>query len=143
MTIKQLSVFVENKAGRLAVITSALAKAGVDIRAISVADTSDFGILRLIVDKPDTAVQALKDAGMTVSLTNVIGVCIDDVMGRFAKLTNVLNDNGVCIEYVYAFVSRQHGKAYIILRVDNEEKAIDALKTENVDFLTEQDVQAM
>ena len=85
MQIKQLSIFVENKAGRLAEITAVLANANIDIRAISIADTSDFGILRLIVDNPDEAVEALKQAGMTVSLTSVIAIGIDDRPGEFAK----------------------------------------------------------
>ena len=136
MQIKQLSVFVENKPGRLAEITEALAKANVDIRAISVADTSDFGILRVIVDKPDDAVKALKEGGMTVSLTNVIAVGIDDKPGSFAKSVRVLADAGLEIEYMYAFVSRDKGKAYIIIRADDGEKAAELLEKSGVQILT-------
>lgn len=143
MKIKQLSVFVSNKPGRLADITKILADADVDIRAISVADTSDFGILRLIVDKPDVAVKALKEASLTVSLTDVIGICIDDVKGRLSQILAKLNSRNVSVEYVYAFVSRQHGKAYIILRVDNDDMAIKVLSKENVEYLTDSDVQEM
>ena len=94
MQIQQLSVFIENKPGRLAEITEVLAGAEIDIRAISVADTSDFGILRVIVDRPQDAVDALKAHGMTVSLTNVIAVGIPDVSGSFAKVVRLLSDKG-------------------------------------------------
>ena len=95
MQIQQISVFVENKSGRLAEITEALAAANVDIRAVSIADTSDFGILRLIVNKPKEAVEALKAAGLTVSLTSVIAMGIDDQPGEFAKAMRVLADNQI------------------------------------------------
>ena len=106
MQIQQLSIFVENKSGRLAEITEILGRANVDIRAISVADTSDFGILRLIVDKPQDAVKALKEAGLTVSLTRVIAVGIDHRPGEFAKAMRILADADISVEYMYAFISR-------------------------------------
>ena len=95
MQIQQLSIFVENKSGRLAEITRVLANADVDLRAVSIADTSDFGILRLIVDKPLEAVAALKAAKMTVSLTNVIAIGIEDKPGAFADAMAVLAKNGI------------------------------------------------
>ena len=128
MKIKQLSIFVENKAGRLAEITKTMAEAGIDIRAISVADTSDFGILRLIVDNPDKAVESLRAANMTVSLTEVIGIGIQDKPGEFAKAMAVMAAADVTIEYLYAFISRDQGKASVILRVDDNDKAIEALQ---------------
>lgn len=143
MQIKQLSIFVENKPGRLAEITEVLAVANVDILAISVADTSDFGILRVIVDKPDEAVKAIKAAGMTVSLTNVIAVGIDDQPGSFAKSARVLADAGLTIEYVYAFVSRDKGMAYIIIRADNGERAGAVLAKNGVKILSEEDLYDM
>ena len=124
MQIQQLSIFVENKSGRLAEITEILGQAGVDIRAISVADTSDFGILRLIVDKPKEAVEALRAANLTVSLTSVIAVGIDDKPGEFAKAMRVLADGEIGVEYMYAFISRDKGKAYVILRVLESDKAV-------------------
>jgi len=136
MQIKQLSVFVENKPGRLAEITEVLAAANVDIRAISVADTSDFGILRVIVDKPNEAVTALKTSGMTVSLTDVIAIGIDDQPGSFAKYIRALADAGLAIEYMYAFVSRDKGKAYIIIRADQGDKASQVLSEVGADILT-------
>lgn len=143
MQIKQLSVFVENKPGRLAEITEALANADVDIRAISVADTSDFGILRVIVDRPDQAVKALKESGMTVSLTEVIAVGIDDVPGSFAKSVRVLADAGLAIEYMYAFVSRDKGKAYIIIRADDGMRAANVLIESGVRILTPEELYHM
>ncbi len=143
MKIKQLSIFVENKAGRLAEITKTMADAGIDIRAISVADTSDFGILRLIVDNPDKAVASLRAAHMTVSLTEVIGIGIQDRPGEFAKAMAVLAKAGVTIEYLYAFISRDKGKASVILRVDSNDKAICALQQEQIHLLSSEDIAGM
>ena len=135
MQIQQLSIFVENKSGRLAEITEILGTAGVDIRAISVADTSDFGILRLIVDKPKEAVEALRAANLTVSLTSVIAVGIDDKPGEFAKAMRVLADGEIGVEYMYAFISRDKGKAYVILRVLESDKAVECLKASGISLL--------
>ena len=101
MKIQQLSIFVENREGRLAQITEVLAAAQIDIRAISVADTSDFGILRLIVNDPEQAVKALKAAGMTVSLTDVIGIGINDRPGEFSKAMRILADHHITVEYMW------------------------------------------
>ena len=136
MQIQQLSIFVENKSGRLAEITEILGQAGVDIRAISVADTSDFGILRLIVDKPKEAVEALRAANLTVSLTSVIAVGIDDKPGEFAKAMRVLADVEIGVEYMYAFISRDKGKAYVIIRTDKSARAAEVLTEKGVELLT-------
>lgn len=143
MLIKQLSIFVENKAGRLAEITDIIAKAGIDIRALSIADTTNFGILRLIVDKPDEAEKALKDAGLTVSLTDVIAIGIPDQPGGFASAAKCLADAGMGVEYMYAFVSRDKGRAYVILRVNDDKKAIEALQKGGVEILTSERVYTM
>ena len=143
MKIQQLSIFVENREGRLAQITEVLAAAQIDIRAISVADTSDFGILRLIVDDPEKAVKALKAAGMTVSLTDVIAIGINDKPGEFAKAMRILADHHITVEYMYAFISRDKGKAFVIIRVDNDEKAVEALKDTGVTLLTAEEIHGM
>ena len=143
MKIQQLSVFVENKEGRLAEITDALAKANIDIRAISIADTSDFGILRLIVDRPDEAVTALKEANMTVSLTSVIAIGITDKPGEFAKAMKVLAENHIVIEYMYAFISRDKGRAFVILRVNDEEQAVQALTGAGIMILSSVEIHGM
>lgn len=140
MQIKQLSIFVENKEGRLAEITQILAENQVDIRALSLADTTDFGILRIIVNNPDVAVKALRDKGMTVSLTNVIAIGIADKPGGFAQAVKILSEADISIEYLYAFVSRSGGTAYVILRVENNEKAIEVLKNAGFAILTQSDI---
>ena len=135
MYIKQLSVFVENKDGRLAEITTIIANAGIDIRALSIADTTDFGILRLVVDKPYEAEEALKNAGLTVSLTDVIAIGIPDRPGGFAETISAVADKDVGVEYMYAFISREHDRAYLIMRVADNEKALSALKAHGCDIL--------
>ena len=143
MKTKQLSIFVENKVGRLAEITKTMAEAGIDIRAISVADTSDFGILRLIVDNPDKAVESLRAANMTFSLTEVIGIGIQDKPGEFAKAMAVMAAADVTIEYLYAFISRDQGKASVILRVDDNDKAIEALQRQGIQLLSSEAIAGM
>lgn len=143
MKIQQLSIFVENREGRLAQITEVLAEAQIDIRAISVADTSDFGILRVIVDDPEKAVKALKAAGMTVSLTDVIAIGVDDRPGEFSKAMRVLADHHITVEYMYAFISRDKGKAFVIIRVENDEKAVEVLKGEGVTLLNAEEIYRM
>ncbi len=140
MQVQQLSVFVENKSGRLAEITEAIAGAGVDIRALTIADTRDFGILRLIVDNPQKAEEVLKAAGMTVSITSVIMMGISDQPGEFAKAMRILADNHISVEYMYAFVSKDSGKASIIIRTDEVERGIQILGENGVTILTQEDI---
>ncbi|MBQ4348963.1 MAG: ACT domain-containing protein [Clostridia bacterium] len=138
MIIKQISIFVENKKGRLAEITETLAKAGANIRALSIADTTDFGILRLIVDKPDESAAALKEAGITVSVTNVIAVGIDDVPGAFSRPMRILADAEIDVEYMYAFITRKSERAYVILRVADNDAAAKVLLDKGVELLDEE-----
>ena len=140
MTIKQLSVFVENKQGRLSEITGILQGAGVDIRALSLADTTDFGILRLIVDKEDVAEAALRGAGLTVSLPPVIAAGIADRPGGLAEAMALLRDGGISVEYMYAFISRRKEMAYVILRVDDNGKAAELLQKAAFPLLTEEEI---
>ena len=140
MQVQQLSVFVENKSGRLAEITEAIAKAGVDIRALTIADTRDFGILRLIVDDPRKAEDVLREAGMTVSITSVLMMGLSDRPGEFAKAMRVLADNAISVEYMDAFVSKDSGKASIIIRTDELERGIEVLKENGVTILTQEDI---
>ena len=143
MQIQQLSIFVENKSGRLAEITEALANANVDIRALSIADTSNFGILRLIVDKPEQAVAILKEKHLTVLLTNVIAVGINDQPGEFAKAMRVLANNNIGVEYMYAFISRAKGKAYVIIRAEQDQKALEVLEAGGITILTAEEFYGM
>ena len=137
MNIKQLSIFVENKQGRLAEITEIITKANANIRALSIADTTDFGILRLIVDTPDAAAEALREAGVTVSVTNVIAIGIDDTPGAFSAPMRILSDAGVDVEYMYAFITRKSEKAYVILRVADNDIATKALSDKGIELLDE------
>ena len=127
MTVQQLSVFVENKSGRLAKITDILSKNNIDIRALSVADTTDYGIIRLIVNNPKIACEVLKAEEYTVKLTEVIVVALDDRVGALARTLSLLDANGIGVEYLYAFIGRDNGRAFIILRVEDNNKAIAVL----------------
>jgi len=127
MKVEQISIFIENKSGRLAEITRILGDAGVNIRALSLADTSDFGILRLIVNDVETAKSILKEKGFTVSKTEVVAVEVPDCPGGLSSLLQTLDTNQINVEYMYAFVERCGGNAVIIFRFDETDKAIDAL----------------
>lgn len=143
MSINQLSIFVENKAGRLANISEVLFEANIDIRAISIADTSDFGILRLIVDNPDKAVSALKNANIAVSVTSVIAIGINDKPGEFYKAIRILADEGIGIEYMYAFISREENKAFVILRINEENRALEILQQNGISILIAEQLHNM
>ncbi len=141
MTIKQLSVFVENKAGTLIEITKVLSDANIDIRAMSIADTQDFGILRLIVDDEEKAKNALQNYGCFVSITEVIGIAVSDEPGSLSKVIALLADNGINIEYMYAFITISKQYAYVVVRVENNEKACKILEENGVQFVTESDIK--
>jgi hypothetical protein len=135
MKVKQISVFLENKSGRLSAVTNLLAAKGINIRALSIADTSDFGILRLIVDDPDQAYRVLREAAFTVSITEVIGVEMPDEPGGLARVLAVLEEAGINIEYLYAFIGRGQGGALVIFRVENLEEAVQHLQAAGVKVL--------
>ena len=122
MEIKQISVFLENTTGRLSEVTKTLALANVNLRAISIADTADFGILRLIVDKTDEAVNTLNAAGFTTRLTSVAAVEIEDKPGSLAKLMEIFQKSQVNIEYLYASLENKAGKAVVIFKLEDHEK---------------------
>lgn len=140
MAIKQISVFVENKPGRLADITGLLANGKISIRAFSIADTTDFGILRLIVSDTEKAAKILKEAGVAVSITEVVGISISDVTGAFANVVKLLSDSGENVEYAYAFLTPEEGHAYVILRVDDNEKASCYLKENGIEVINESSI---
>ena len=128
MEIKQISVFLENTTGRISEVTRTLANAGINLRAISIADTADFGILRLIVDKTDDAVNALSSAGFTTRQTSVAAVEIDDVPGSLAKLMELFQKSQVNIEYLYASLEGKAGKAVVIFKLEDHDKGFKILK---------------
>ncbi len=135
MTVEQISVFIENKSGRLAEVTQALGDNGINIRTLSLADTSDFGILRLIVDKTDLAKDVLKKHGFTVSKTTVVAVEVPDHPAGLASILKILDTGKVNVEYMYAFVERCGGNAVIIFRFDDHKTAIDTLLKNKVNVL--------
>ncbi|MDR2094151.1 MAG: ACT domain-containing protein [Treponema sp.] len=128
MEIKQISVFLENTTGRLGEVTRVLAQAGINLRAISIADTADFGILRLIVNNHEKAVQALNDAGFTTRLSNVAAVEIDDIPGSLAKVMELFQKSQVNIEYLYASLESKAGKAVVIFKLEDHDKGIRIIK---------------
>jgi hypothetical protein len=123
MQVEQISVFLENKAGRLSEVTGILAEAGVNIRALALADTSDFGVLRLIVDDNDKAVSALKENGFTVGKTEVVAVLVEDKPGGLNAILERLRSGDVNVEYMYSYVRRSGTDAIMIFRFDNIEAA--------------------
>ena len=143
MKVEQISVFIENKSGRLADVTHALGSAGINIRALSLADTSDFGILRLIVDKTDEAKAALKDQGFTVNKTEVVAVEVPDRPMGLCGILQVLDRGKVNVEYMYAFVERCGENAVIIFRFDNPEEAIRVLTANGINVLQGERVYSM
>ncbi|AEE97350.1 ACT domain-containing protein [Mahella australiensis] len=143
MFVKQVSVFLENKLGRLATVTKILGDNGIDISAMALADTTNFGILRMIVNDPDKAVSVLKEAGFTVSTTDVLAVEVDDRPGGLAAVLEVLQDNGISIEYAYSFIKRAGDKAFILFRVENPDRAVELLKNTGVRVLDEKEVYAL
>ncbi len=140
MAIKQLSIFVENREGTLVTVTDAIAKAGVDIRAMSVADTNDFGIFRLIVTDIEKAKKALDEANAFVSITEVVGVAVQDEPGALAKVVKILADHNINIEYMYAFITVSKQFAYVVLRVAENEEAERILTENGINLVTEEDM---
>lgn len=136
MKVEQISVFLENRAGRLAEVTKTLADNQVNIRALSLADTSDFGILRLIVTDNEKAKDALKAKGFTVGRTNVVAVEIDDRPGGLHTILEMLNAGGVNVEYMYAFVTQSGRNAILIFRFDRTDQAIEVLQKNKVRILS-------
>lgn len=140
MLIKQISIFVENKQGRLSAITNILKENNIDIRALSIADTKDFGILRLIVDNPEKAYEALKGEECTVTITDVIGIGLEDKPGGLSDAMEILDKNHINVEYMYAFISESIDTAFVILRVEDNDKAIGVLTRNNIRVLNSSEI---
>ena len=140
MYIRQISVFVENKFGRIAKIVDLLSKNNINISALSIADATDFGILRLIVDKPDDAVSVLRESGVSSKCTDVIAVAIDDRPGGLSIVLNTLTAAEISIEYMYVFVGKKTDKALMVVKTDDMEKSVEAFKAGNIELITSADV---
>ncbi len=143
MKIKQLSVFLENRSGRLADTTSTLGNADINIRAISLADSSDFGILRLIVDNSELAAQVLKDNGFIAGRTDVIAIVIPDRTGELGKLLGALENAGLNIEYMYALTQNHMKDAVMIFRFNDVDNAIKTVLSEGFTILNEEKIQEL
>lgn len=143
MAIRQLSVFLENRHGTLVEVTDLLANEGIDIRAMALADTQDFGILRLIVNDPDAAKAALAKIGFVASVNEVTAVAINDNPGALSEVIRVMSRNNINIEYMYAFLSVHKGNAYVVLRVVDNENAAKALAANGVVLVTEDDIKGL
>ncbi len=143
MEVRQISVFLENKAGRLAKVTRLLGEQGINIRALSIADTTDFGILRMIVNDPGRAEQLLRDAGFAVTTTGVLAVEVPDRPGGLAGVLEVLEQAGMNIEYAYAFVEKASPDALVLIRVEDLPKAVKVLTAAGVSVLPGKRVYAL
>ena len=140
MTVNQISVFVENKSGALARIADELSAAGVNMRALSIAETHDYGILRFIADNDHRAASVLRDAGYVLSLTPVLAVVLRDEPGSFAKTLGVLAEAGIDVEYTYAFLTPRPGTACMIFRVADNDAAAAVLRKAGVKLATKEEM---
>ncbi|MHB9037193.1 MAG: ACT domain-containing protein [Armatimonadota bacterium] len=143
MKVSQLSVFLENKSGRLGDVTRTIADAGINIRALSIADTIDYGLLRLIVNDPLQAKSVLTSAGFTVALTEVLAVGIPDKPGGLAWIIDIFADCRLNIEYMYAFIGSSGENAIVIFRVERVDEAISALQNRGVRILTGEELHSI
>ena len=138
MTIKQLSIFLENKSGRLTEVLETIGKEKINITALTIADTSDYGILRMIVSSPEKTYKLLKDKGFSVNLTEVLSVKTPTEAGSFARVMRIFSDEGISIEYMYAF--SLGNTALIILRTENREEALEAIQKHKMELVKESDL---
>ena len=140
MAIKQISVFLENKAGRLAKVAEELKNNHINIRALTIADTSDFGILRMIVNKPDQAYDVLKKGGFTVRESDILAIELDDKEGVFYDLMKLCDANGLSVEYTYSFVEQYSNKAILFLRFEDNDKAIALFRKHGYKLLADDEI---
>jgi hypothetical protein len=143
MKVEQIAIFLENRSGRLAEITGILAEKGINIRAMSLADTSDFGILRLIVNDTENARRVLKDKGFTVGTTDVVVVEVKDKPGGLANVLQIIKKADLNIEYMYAFTQKSGETGLIIFRFEKIDAAVDALVKAGVRLLSGEEVYAI
>lgn len=140
MFVKQISIFIPNKKGSLAHLTELLVAHEIDIRAIAVFDTAEFGILRLIVNNPDKAIEVLKEEGLVAKVSKVLAVNPEDKPGSLHQIFSILRDYDINVEYVYSFVMRQREMPYIVVKVDKEKEAADALTANNIVIVNKEEV---
>jgi hypothetical protein len=143
MSVKQISVFLENRKGRLAEVTQTLAREKVNIRALSLADTSDFGVLRIIVNNPERCLAALKAKSFVAQVTEVIAVEVEDTPGGLARILEVLDRDNVNVEYMYAYVEKSRDNAIVICRIDDRERALAVLDKNGIRTLGAEELKAL
>ena len=143
MAIKQLTVLVENRQGTVVSVTETLSAHNINIRALSIAETEEFGILRLIVNDEATAEKILTEEGYLIKITDIVGVKIGDAPGKLSAALKVLNEAGINVEYLYAFMARTERHAYVVLRVENNADAESALEAAGFHLITEADVNKL
>lgn len=143
MKVEQISIFLENKSGRLADVTRIVGEGGINIRALTLADTSDFGILRLIVNDSTRALEILKEAGFTVGMTEVVAIEVPDRPGGLADILDRIGERGINVEYMYAFVEKSGDNAVVIFRFDDLEQAVELLQKEGVTILPREKVSSL
>lgn len=141
--IKQISLFLENKKGRLAHVCRVLGDSGINIRALSIADTADFGVLRLIVNEPLKAYDILKETGFVVNITDVLAIEVPDIPGGLAAALEKLDQSGINVEYTYAFIGNASKDALVIIRVENPADAIEAIKESGIKVLGGKEVYTL
>lgn len=132
MKIRQISVFIENQSGRLSDVIDFLGKNDINIRALSLADTSDFGILRLIVNDPDRAYELLRESDFTVGSTDVVAASVKDSPGGLAAVLNALKKHGVNVEYMYSYIQKDNEEAFMVFRFEDTDKTIEIMKAEGI-----------
>lgn len=143
MAVRQISVFLENKIGRLAEITQILGNKEINIRALAIADTTEFGILRMIVDRPQKAYEALEERGFTVSQTEVVVVEVEDKPGGLAQVMAILGKEGINVEYLYAFVAPKGRGALVVLKIEEKKTTVDLLQEEKVKILSAEEISRL
>ena len=141
MFIKQISVFMENRPGRLAEITQVISDNNISMRAINIADTTDFGILRMIVDDFEKAEKVLRENNMTASVSDVIAVSFEDKVGSFNKVVSLLSSENLSVEYIYSFIGEKSAKAVIVIKTNDGELAASLLKKGGVEILSMDDIK--
>jgi hypothetical protein len=143
MKLKQISIFLENKEGRLKKAINILSKNNINIRALSIADTSEFGILRLIVPEPEKAQDKLEEKNFVVKVNEVIAVEVPDQPGGLDSILNILYDSKINVEYLYAFVEKNEDKAIVVIKTENIDEGIAALEESNIKIMSAEDVNRL
>lgn len=143
MKLTQISIFLENRKGRLYEVCSLLGKNKINIRALNIAETPEFGILRIVVDRPEDAVKLLKENGFVANLTDIVAVEVEDRPGGLASILKIFSDNNINLEYMYGFVEKSSDKALLVFRFDEPDKAIEILLKNKIKIIGKKDISEL